>query len=143
MRHAHFRNRLPGQAQDRLGESLWADRLGEIVQGIGLEGPDGILVVGCDKDNRRLGGEILELREQGEAILFGHLDIEKNEVRLECLHQIVCRGDILRFAHDLDLGVGFETVCEMDSGRGLVIHQNDAETPWKSRGLGVSVHGLL
>jgi hypothetical protein len=39
--------------------------------------------------------------------------------------------------------VGFETVGEVDSGRGLVIHQNDAETRWRSRVLDVPVHGFI
>jgi len=59
------------------------------------------------------------------------------------LYQIVCRVDISRLTHDLDLGVGFEAVFEVDSGRGLVIHQDDAETPWRSRGLGIPAHGFL
>jgi hypothetical protein len=39
------------------GESLGTHRLGEVVEGIGLEGPDGILVKSGDKDHGGLRGK--------------------------------------------------------------------------------------
>ena len=68
--HARQRFRPP----ERLREARVVDRLEQIVDGVYVEGMQGVVRVGGDEDNG--GGAIdAHLLEQIEAIDFGHLDV--------------------------------------------------------------------
>ena len=53
------------------------DGLEQVVDGIGFEGAEGVLVVGGGEDDEGLSGE---MREEFEAVHAGHLDVEEEHV---------------------------------------------------------------
>jgi hypothetical protein len=67
---------------DGAGEGFGLDGLEEIVEGVGGEGLQGVLVVGGDEDDVGAGGQVFE---DLEAVHAGHLDIEEECVGAEGL----------------------------------------------------------
>src|SRR5919108_1740946 len=69
----------PSCARERLGETLVVDGLEEVVERVGLEGPERVLTVRGDKDVDRhlLGPDHLH---DAEAVEPGHLHIEEDQV---------------------------------------------------------------
>src|SRR5215472_15725783 len=71
-------NSVLGASQSAL-KPLFADRFKQIVNGIRIEGTQGIAVVSCHKNRDwHLVGS--NLAEHLESVHFRHLDIEKNEI---------------------------------------------------------------
>ena len=130
------------ETQDRLGESLGIDRLGEVVQSIGLEGLDRILIERCDKDHGWLGIDILQQWEKEEAVTLWHLDIEEYHIGPLLTDEGECPGDIARLSHDLYPGMSLETSGQMDSRERFVINQ-DGTKPWKCGLFGIFFHGFM
>ena len=109
---------------------------------MGLKGPDCILVKGCDKNDGRMGFNRLELRQEGKAIFFGHLDIEENHIRSFRGDEGDRRGDIIRLAYDLDFWMSLEASSQMDSRQWFVIHQNGTKS-WRCQLFGFPVHAFM
>ena len=80
------------QAGDALGQTSVADGFEEIVGGGGIEGGDGVFVVGGDKHNTSLGGGAGCF----EAAQAGHANVEKS----------VLGAEAVEFGDGLDAVVG-------------------------------------
>src|ERR1700752_151489 len=68
-------------------ESLVIKRLQQVVEGMHLEGSDGVVIVGCNEDHvrSRLG---FERRKNLEAAQLWHLYIQKDKIGLERFDRI-------------------------------------------------------
>ena len=104
-----------------LGEALLAHRLEHVVDGVELEGVDGVLVVGGDEDRGRRGleaGEDLGELDAGEP---GHLDVEEDRVDLQLLQQPQRLGGGVGGVHLGDPVVLLEQEGQLVEGRALVV----------------------
>ena len=98
-------------SQPRLGalqrplEALGAERLQQVIHRVGVESAHGVLVVRRHEDHRRGVGPRLDQLQHLEAVQFGHLDVEKHQVRRglgDGLHRLEPVGAL---GHDLDFRV--------------------------------------
>ena len=107
------------EAGDRRGESLRRHRLEEVVQGVDVEGAEGVGVVGRDEDHPGPDGGALEEVEPG---LARHLHVEEDHVGLLALDEAGRLVHVRGLAHDLDLGVRGEEPPQLLAGQPLVVH---------------------
>lgn len=100
-------------ARERLFEPVRAHGLQQIIHGVDLERADGVRIVSGDENNRWRGIESLE---HFEPIELGHLNIQKDEIRVsfgDGFHGLKTVG---AFGDDFDLRVGREIFPERLAG---------------------------
>jgi hypothetical protein len=107
------------------------DGLEQVVDGIGFEGAEGVLIVCRGEDDEGLGGEA---REEFEAVDAGHLDVDEEDV--DSWFGGVEDGDgfggVGGSAGDVDLRELGEEALEAFEGEGFVVDEVGA----KGRGVG-------
>jgi len=120
------------QAMNSLGETLGADWLDEVVNGIEIEGLECVFGVGGDHD--RLGRRVKCFQEI-EAGCARHLDIEKEGIRPFFADQFEGGGFALGFPNDLNVWMRRKKLAKALKGEPLVIAEDYAEhgSPSKSR----------
>src|SRR5690606_16692936 len=121
-----LRRALFGEARahsvERVGELVLVDRLHQVVDRVGLERPDCVLLVGRDEhEQRRLDlHHALDHRKPVEA---GHLDVEEHEVGLLGLDRADGLAAVGARADDLDVGIGLEPQLQALDGKFLVVDE--------------------
>ena len=120
------------QAINGLGETLGADWLDEVVNGIEIERLDCVFGVGGDHD--RLGRRVKCFQEI-EAGCARHLDIEKEGIRPFFANQFEGGGFGLGFPNDLNVWMWRKKLAKALKGESLVIAEDYTEhgSPSKSR----------
>ena len=120
------------EAMNGLGETLRADWLDQVVNGIEIEGLDCVFGVGGDHD--RLGRRVKCFQEI-EAGCARHLDIEKEGIRPFFADQFEGGGFALGFPNDLNVWMRRKKLAKALKGEPLVIAEDYAEhgSPSKSR----------
>ena len=111
----------------RSGEPVRVHWLGQVIEGVHLKGPESITVEGGDKHDRRQRIDVLEARQQVEAIVRRHLYIEKNNLWPGGGHQLHRGLDVARLPHDDNFGMLLQAITEIPSQQRFVIDQNCAE----------------
>ena len=115
--------RFLGPPHRRLQARL-AERLEQIVQGVDLKGPDGVLVVGRDKDD---GRRVCQRLDDAKAVQARHLDVQQHQVgrqRLDRLHRL---EPVDRFADHLHALQAAQHPPEPLPCRGLVVYDERAQ----------------
>jgi hypothetical protein len=99
--------------------------LEQVVQSVGFEGLDGMLVVGGDEDDERDGR--CQAADDTEAVQAGHLDVEEDQVWVETLDGVECGLSVLGFADDLDVGFVGEEGADAFATEGFVVDEERAD----------------
>ena len=120
---------LAAGALERRLEARPVERLHQVVEGVRVEGAQGVLVVGGDEDD--LGGVGAEGLDDVETGHLRHLDVEEDEVGAEGDDPLDRLLAVAALADDLDVGLLLEEVAEPLAREGLVVDDEGAE-----RGLG-------
>ena len=109
-------------------EALGAEGLEQVIHGVGVEGAHGVLVVGGGEDHggRARAGRIDQLQHL-EAIEFGHLDVEKEQVWGKIGHGFDGFEAVGAFGGDFDFRMGGEQFAQEAAGQLLVIHDHGAK----------------
>ena len=120
------------EAMNGLGETLGADWLDEVINGIEIERLDCVFRVGGDHD--RLGRRVKCFQEI-EASCAWHLDIEKEGIRSFFADQFEGGGFGLGFPDDLNVWMRRKKLAKALKGESLVIAEDYTEhgSPSKSR----------
>jgi hypothetical protein len=107
-------------------ESRVVEWLEEIVESSGLEGAQGVLIVGCDEDN---GGRdiVAEKFEYVEAVALWHLDVEEEKIGFvgANFREGVYAGGA--FSDDFDIGIETEEDGEIASCERFVVDDDGGE----------------
>jgi hypothetical protein len=107
------------------GEAFLVEGLEDVVDGVDVEGLDGIVIEGGGEDNVRdfqfAFGEFLE---DAKAIEAGHLDIEEDQVRGVFFDEIDGVETVFALGEEIDFGKGFEEKGEFIAG-GLFVVDDD------------------
>ncbi len=105
------------------GEGFGFDGLEEIVERVGGEGLEGVLVVGGDEDDVRVGGQVLQ---DLEAVHAGHLDIEEESVGAEGLNLFDGLKAVACFTGNGEAFEGGEKTREAFAGAAFVVDDQDS-----------------
>ena len=117
----------PLGALERALEALGAEGLEQVVHGMGVEGAHGVLVVGGGEDHggRTRARRIHQLQHL-EAVEFGHLDIEEEQVGGKIGHGFDGFEAVGAFGGDFDFRMRGEQFAEEAAGQFLVVHDYGA-----------------
>src|ERR1019366_4454381 len=112
-------------AVQSLGEPDAVHRFQQVVHGVHLKRIHGVFVErGAEYDfgtrQAQGGGDV-------EPAAPGHLNVEKDQVRLQRRNQFDRLFAFLRFANNLEVGVRGQQLAKVIARRLLVIHQQDAD----------------
>ncbi len=120
------------KAMNGLGETLGADWLDEVVDGIEIERLDCVFGVGGDHDRLRRGVKCFQEVEAGCA---RHLDIEEEGIRSFFADQFEGGGFGLGFPNNLNVWMRRKKLAKALKGESLVIAEDYTEhgSPSKSR----------
>ena len=116
-------------------EAFVTEGLEEVIEGVGVEGLDGVAVIGGDEDGKGHAGNANGV-DDGEAVDLGHLDVEEDEVEVMGLEQIDGGAAVGGLG---DEAVGLEQSAEALAGGGFIVDDEDvagsrhARGPWESR----------
>ena len=116
-----FRGRfllLKLQLLEGLGQTVGIDGLEQIIQGVDLKGPDGVFVVGRDEDDLGLHVGFFQQVEPGVA---RHLDVQKDDVRIQPLDGLDGRGNVVGLPDDRDVVVSAEKGDQVLAGQPFVV----------------------
>src|SRR5690606_30831586 len=99
--------------------------LEEVVEGVALEGADGVLVEGGDEHDavRVVAGQA---GDEVEAAFAAEPDVEKHEVGAMPFREREGLGDVGGLADDPDAGVDGEEPSQFEAGGGFVVDQEAA-----------------
>ena len=102
------------------------DGLEQVVDGVHLEGADGVGVVGGDEDN---GRHLLrpDLLDDGEAVALWHVDIQDDEVGGQPPDGGDRLGDVAAVGHHPHLGLAAQQVAQALPRERLVVDDDRAE----------------
>ncbi len=101
-----------------------ADRLGQVVDGVQLEGLDRILVVrGDENDQRQVPA--LEQPHDRQAVHFGHLQVQEGDIGSMLLDQPDRFGAVAGLPDDDDFGKRPQQRRQKRPGRTFVVGQYD------------------
>jgi hypothetical protein len=115
---------LAADPVDRLGQTLAAAGLEQVVDRVLLEGAHGVMVVGGHEDHGRTR---VETAQEVEPVLARHLDVEQQQVdplRCQSLARLDGRGGLADHGDAADL---LEHPPQPRPGEALVVHDQDAE----------------
>ena len=96
-------------------EALFGEGFEQVVDGVGLEGADGVFIEGGGEDD---GGRVFDELEHFEAIDLWHLDIEEDEVGVVLLDRLEPFETVVAFLEHGDIGVGLKYSQTMSRARG-------------------------
>ena len=105
-------------------KAVGAERLQEIVDGVGIERAHGVLIVCRGEDH---GGSSVDELENFEAVELGHLDIEEKKVGGVFGAGFHGFESVLAFSSDFDFGMGAEQFAEVGSRELFVVDDHGAE----------------
>ena len=105
----------------RLFESVFADRLQQIVGGIQLEGLHSVFPVSGDEDNFGLRCALLDCFGQFDAADFRHFDVQKNHIRLHFTSRCQRFVRIGELAGQLHARLFAEQALEIVQAEGFVV----------------------
>ena len=114
----------------RLGEPLGAHRLEHVVDGVQVEGVDGVLLVGGHEDDGRRVPEPAQHLGELEPGQAGHVDVEEDRVDVvlaEPAEQPQRLGGGVAGEHVGHPLVAAEQEGELVEGRALVVHDEHAQ----------------
>ena len=121
------RRALLSQAQtgalQGLFETLPAERLQQVVHGVGVEGAHGVLVVGGDENHHWAGVDQLQ---HFEAVQFGHLDVQEEQIGASLGDGFDGFEAVGTFRYHLDIVVHFQHFPQETAGEFLVVHDDGA-----------------
>jgi hypothetical protein len=112
------------QALHGLAEPGGLHRLEHVVDCVDLKGPHGVLGMRGDKNHEWRGIKAVEQVEAGGA---GHLDVEKDGLRLGFLQDLHRLAHVTGLAHDLDPGHLRERPPQPGTGQRLVVDDADPD----------------
>jgi hypothetical protein len=122
-----FRRRLPrrlllcdANPLDGGGETLGAYRLQQVVHRAHVECIQRPVIMSGHEDHRRRRGAFQRLK-RGEAVEFGHVDVEKQEVGLEPVDRRHHLGAGRSLSHDLDRREMLQVLAQYGTRHRLVI----------------------
>ena len=112
--------------------------LEEVVNGVDVKGADGVLVIGRGEDDlgERVGflagGEaglvaVKQALDDGESVEAGHLDIEKNQVRMVLLDEVNGFNAVGSLGEDFDASDFVEEEAELVAGQLFVVDDEGGE----------------
>ena len=112
----------PGVLQ-RLLEAVAAERLQQVVEGVDLEGLEGVLVVGGHEDHRRhlLGADLLD---HAEAVAGRHLHVEEHQIGLLVLDRVDRLLAVGALADQLDVLFLLQQADDALARHRLVVHDH-------------------
>jgi hypothetical protein len=85
-----------------LVKTLLAERLQEVVHGVGLKRLYSVFVKGGRKDD---GRRVFDEFEHFESIDLWHLDVEENEIGMELLNGLQTFEAVIAFLEHADIGI--------------------------------------
>src|ERR1700756_1431201 len=89
----------------RTTEALFVKRLQQVIERMGFESLDRVVIVGSRKDNDR-SGVGRNLAKNSEAVNLRHLDVEKRKIRLAVFDGRNGLETITALRNDLDVTLG-------------------------------------
>src|SRR6516164_7458473 len=113
-------------ARERGGEARLIDWLEQIVDGVRLEGLDGVLVVGGDEHHHR-HRFLRQMRQHLETRHAWHLDVEEHQVGLVLLDGGKCFAAVGTLRDDLEVGLVAQPDLDAASREHLVIDDERAD----------------
>lgn len=116
---------LPGTLQ-RSQEPRRGYGLKEIVYGSVIQGLDCVLIERRDNDDHREMRSALQPLNDLEPTHLRHLQIQKDDVRLQRLDFHQSALAVIRFADDLNVGLQFEFFPQNATSDGLIIHNQNS-----------------
>jgi hypothetical protein len=115
-------------ALDGFGDASFVERLEDVVDGVDVEGLDGVLVEGGGKDDvGNFEFAFDELFQDTETVKAGHLDIEENEVGGMFFDKVDGFKAVLALAKEIDFGKGFEEEGEFVASRFFVVDDDGVD----------------
>ena len=112
---------LPARMVEGFAEALLVDRLQQVVERMHLEGAHGVTVVGGDKNGQRQSALLLQRLHYAEAVDFGHLDVEEDQVWLLALDSGDGRAAVTALGHDFQVGFFLQQAAQTPAGKGFVV----------------------
>ena len=113
-------------APQRRLEPLIAEGLQQVVERVGLEGLDRVLVVGRDEHGHRHQFR-LDLAQHAEAVQHRHLDVEEHQVRRLGVNQVEGLAAVAGDADHLDVGLPLQKLQQPAPGGAFVIDDERAD----------------
>ncbi len=122
----HFFGSLQG-----FGDAGFVEGLEDVINGVYVEGLDGIVVEGGGEDDLRDGEAAFEeFFDYAEAVQAGHLDVEENEVGLVFFYQADGFETVLAERDHVYFGETFQEVEEFVAGWALVVNDYCIDWHW-------------
>jgi len=119
---------------ERRAESLRVDRLQHVVQGVVLEGPNGVLVERGDHDRgRQLTVHAVHRGHDVESVDLGHLDVEEHHVRAQLAHPLDGLRAAAALGHDGEARVGLDERAHGAASERLVVDDDRPDRPISHR----------
>jgi hypothetical protein len=112
------------EAAERGGQAGGGDGFQEVIEGVDVEGADGVAVVGGDEDEVGVGGDGIEGIEAGAA---AELDVEEDEVLAAAGEERAGLDEGGGFARDDDGRMGGEQAAQFEAGEGFVVDEDGAQ----------------
>src|SRR5581483_2384954 len=114
------------RALDSLAKALLVKWLQQVIEGIGFEGPDGVLVERSSEDHRRHFFRADSL-EHAETVHIGHFDVKEEEVWAARTHQRDGFGTVAGLAYDLDGRLIFQERADAFTRERLIVGDQGAD----------------
>ena len=105
-------------------EALFGEGLQKIIDGVGLEGADGVFVKGGGEDD---GGRVFDEFEHFEAVDLRHLDIEEDEVGMVLLNRFQALKSVIAFLNYGDIRVRLEVFANDHAREGLIVDEDGGD----------------
>lgn len=121
---------------DGLIEAVFAEGLEQVVDGVSLEGLDGIFIEGGGEDDI---GRIVHELQHFEAIDLRHLDVQEDKIGVVLLDRFDAFETVVAFLQHGDVGVGLKIFLNDHPREGFVIDDNGPDGAGASGGGRVGV----
>ena len=106
-------------AIDRGGEAVGAERLQQVVDGVHVEGADGVLIErGHEHDGHVAADQLQHL----EAVELRHLHVEDQQVRPQVRHGLHRFESVRALGDDVDAGHARQVLADHGARQLLVVH---------------------
>ena len=134
---ARARPQLPFNARKHGAETILVHRFQNVVEGLGFESLQCVLIVSGDEDGQR---HVLDahLAHHGEPIEARHLHIEEHDLGAQARDGAAGFRSVLAFGHDLKLAVGGEQVANGFARQRLVVHYHGADHARPRAGISIA-----
>ena len=111
---------------DGARQPIGSEGLEEVVDGVGVEGADRVVIVGGDEDG---DGHLFDSNgfEDLETVHLRHLNIEEDEVGIELLNGVHGGFAVAALADDADVAIALEQAQQSRTREGFVIHDQRAQ----------------